>query len=226
MCRSAAALVAILALFGCGDDIQLRDPPKSEEAEKTLGAGGQARGNPHARKGNPHAAPFAGNPHAKGGTEAPATHGKADGGVTKDPFLDPEDRKQKKAMAQRSAAPSIPPDHVWYSGRVTLDPSVKLPDRYTVFVSAGYPPKGRPPVLSRLYRKPKFPFDFELLQKNQAFGNAKMDTPLVLYLTLSESGSIPMGPPPPGFGVYWKSPLSAPHAPETTGLELLLKPRK
>ena len=159
-------------------------------------------------------------------------------GVTRNPYTkryfrsaadyfrsEAEDQGKNRMMGSGEGA-KVAKDHLWYSGRITVDPSVKLPAKYTIYVSAGYPPKGRPPVLSRRYDMPSFPLDFELRQEHQAFGNAKMDTPLVLYLTMSESGVIPMGPPPPGFGEYWKSPLSAAHAPESKGLSLVLKPRK
>ncbi|MAG59011.1 MAG: hypothetical protein CMJ83_22210 [Planctomycetes bacterium] len=114
---------------------------------------------------------------------------------------------------------TVPKDKVWFTGRVELDPSIKLPKTYAIFVSAGMPPKGRPPVLSRIIRdQPKFPLEFVLTQGDMAFGETKIDRPLVLYVILSESGVVLAKQ-----GLYIKTAMHGPFDPESKDVVLKLK---
>lgn len=114
---------------------------------------------------------------------------------------------------------------VFYRGVVNIDPAIKLPSTYALFISAGFPPRGRPPVLSiKLSDAPKFPVSFELSSKDIAFGSTVVDPelPLVLYMSLSESGMVAMPGQTPR-GLYINSPVSEPIKPGTMDVALTLK---
>ena len=156
-------LLVVLGLFACGDDIQFADPPVGEaETTGELPAG-------HPPLPTPEAVPS----HGQGGEGA-------------DPFADPSEA----STPLRDNTPDPRADEVVYRGEVRLAEGFQLPPTYTVYVSAGRPPNGRPPVLSRRYDKPTFPLTFELRRRDLAFGDTEVTGPLCLYLILSEKGPV------------------------------------
>lgn len=196
-----AAVLGMAALFSCcGDDIQFSAPPDK---------GSTAAANPHQHLPAGHP-PMSG---AGSGEAAPAPAGGHGG----DPFADPKDAG--KDVRGDGGAPALDPEKVYFTGRVELSPDFKLPPTYAIFVNAGHPPQGSPPVLShRFPDQPKFPLAFELRGKDIAFGDTKVDAPLVLYVILSESGFIERR------GVYVKKVHPEPRAPGTQDIVLTLSP--
>ena len=191
------ALIGLsLCLSACGDDVQFADPP---ERDTTASAPGHIPGH--------------GGPSSKPPTPKPA--GSPSG--EEDPFGDAE-------VTSPSANASSGDATVFYRGEISVDPAIKLPDTYCLFVSAGFPPRGRPPVLSiKVDGAPKFPVSFELTKRDIAFGSTHVDPdkPLVLYVTLSESGMIPM-PGQPSKGAYIRGSVSDPHKPGKMDVQLRL----
>lgn len=201
MPRRTAACVAILiaGLAACGDKVQFAEPP-----------GGDAAGAPPAGSPRFHgAAPEGG----AGGSRPVESHG-----AGADPFAEAE-------VGEAMPAPGVPSMDVFFRGRIELDPSIQLPGRYAVFVSAGFPPRGRPPVLSkRIDGTPPFPLEFTLTPADIAFGSTSVDPerPLVLYATISESGVVVM-PGQTARGFYLNSPPSEPCKPGAEDAVILMK---
>lgn len=193
-----AALIGLLpCLFtACRDDIQFSAPPPKAPAS---GRGKLPAGHPPLDSSESQAS-------------------KAGGGAAEeDPFADPADAH--KPVTSGVATSQVDPNRVFFRGRVEVDPSLKLPATYAIFVCAGNPPRGSPPVLSKLYAgAPKFPFDFELRGKDLAFGDTAIDAPMVLYLIVSEKGYVLAQE-----GLYFKTPPSEPIALDATGIVLTLK---
>jgi hypothetical protein len=197
-----AVLVFAAVLASCGDDIQKVAPPKRDAAERPNPHGQLPPGHPP-MDGQPQQPP---NPHAPRGSDG------------SDPFADAADAG--KSIRGADSGPANDPEKVFYSGRVELDPSIKLPATYAVFVNAGLPPRGSPPVLSKKFAdQPKFPLNFELRGKDMAFGDTKITGPLILYVILSESGVIEVGPQQ----LYVKTLLPEPQAPGSSNLVLTVK---
>jgi len=194
MCTRVVLLASmVMVLAGCGDDVQYASPPERETSSREAGL---PANHP----------PLSGSPTR---TETPASHG-----TQPDPFAPAE------VSGDPGGAQDKPPaDKVWFKGRIEVDPSFELSARYTIYVNAGLPPKGRPPVLSRRYAgEPKFPFDFELRQQDVAFGATKVDRPLVLYVIISESGYVMAQT-----GLYVKTTMYGPFDPESEDVVLTLK---
>jgi hypothetical protein len=152
-------------------------------------------------------------PPPKVGTEDVGTHR-----TMRSPFDEAE-------INDTSTGSNIGEEVVFFRGVVSVDPSIELPPTYALFLSAGFPPKGRPPVLSkRIADAPALPFHFELTSKDIAFGSTEVDTerPLVLYVTISESGKVSMGGSNPP-GLYLNSPVSEPIKPGAMDVVLNLR---
>lgn len=145
--------------------------------------------------------------HAGETAEEHAAHAAAD------PFADPADAN---AAAPATAAPSA--DQVYFSGRVELAPGFTPPATCTIYVMAGPPPKGRPPLLSRRYDKPTFPFEFTLAQSDIPFKDSKVEGLQVLSVILSEKGPVMATE-----GVYLRCPLETPQTAGATGIVLTIR---
>lgn len=141
-------LLLVVALTGCGDDVQFAEPPQRDVA-----SGHGAPGIPHAPR-QPAADPFAAADVSAG-------------------------NKQEAGD----------PGEVVYAGTVTLADGVSLPSPLWIWVSAGHAPTGRPPVLTKLYENPAFPFTFELRRRDTAFPGAAVpdDADLVLYVSVGKN---------------------------------------
>lgn len=154
-------LVSIAVLASCGDDIQFADPP--------------VRDDPHA--GHDHG-PNLPPGHPPASSKKIPTHG---GTVDEnDPFKDADVGEQQTAGD---------PTEVLYSGTLTLPEGYVLPDPAFVWVSAGHPPRGRPPVLTKLYTGPTFPLAFELKRGDVAFPGASVPATadLVIYVSVGKN---------------------------------------
>ncbi|MSR75585.1 MAG: hypothetical protein EXS14_08990 [Planctomycetes bacterium] len=137
-----------------------------------------------------------------------------------DPFADAADAHaadQPAANTEGGAATSADAKP-FFSGRVELAAGFTLPATYTVYVMAGPPPKGRPPLLSRRYDKPSFPLDFTLEQGDIPFKDSKVEGPQVLSVILSERGPVMATD-----GVYLRCPLAAAQAVGATGIVLTIR---
>ncbi len=136
---------------------------------------------------------------------------------TSDPFA--EEGEPAKPEPTPAATTADDGEKLWYSGKIELDPSTVLPPTWTLFISAGYPPEGRPPVLSIPMKGPlEFPLSFELRGKNKAFPDAKVDRPLVLYAILSEKGYVLAKE-----GVYFRTAATSTLPLETKDAVIVLK---
>lgn len=123
--------------------------------------------------GLPPGHPTAGNPHASPGDGQQGTT---------NPF-DPAD------VGPGNTEEAGDPNEVLYAGTVTLVDGVLLPDPAWIWVSAGHPPMGRPPVLTKLHENPSFPLTFELKRRDTAFPGAAVPktADLVLYVSVGKS---------------------------------------
>jgi hypothetical protein len=195
---SVVGLALCATLIACGDSIQKDVELPSEKAAARQQNEGLPPGHP----------PLGGEKIDTHGGQDPQPQGHGH-----DPF------GAADVPPSSGAAGAVAADKVWFKGRVELDPSMKLPATYTIYVNAGLPPQGRPPVLSkRIAGEPKFPLDFELQQKDVAFGATAVDRPLVLYVILSESGFVMANE-----GVYIKTAMEGPFDPEDKNVVLTLK---
>ncbi len=200
-------LLAVLAgvVASCGDSIQYAEPPARAAA-----ANDPHSENPHGPAGQPGMPaghpPVAGTPAPAGGTPPAA------GGA--DPFEEAADAH--KPVSESGA--TIDPQKLFYRGRVEIDPAFVPPSSFAIYVCAGLPPKGSPPAFSKRFDKPSFPLDFELLGKDLAFGDTKVDEPLVLYLIFSEAGYVMAKT-----GIYFKTPAGAPIPIGSSDVVLTLK---
>ncbi len=172
-----AALLFILSLAACGDDIQLASPPVAEKAERP-----------------------AGHP-AHPGHEA----------EEQDPFAD-------GAAPATTATEAAAAEETYFSGEVRLAEGMQLPATYTIYLMAGPPPTGRPPLLSRRYDKPSFPFTFNLGSGDIPFKDSKVAGPQVLSVIISEKGPVMATE-----GIYKRCTLEAAQAPGSKGITLELK---
>ena len=112
----------------------------------------------------------------------PNPHAPADQPAAADPF-DPAD------VGSGSTEEAGDPNEVVYTGTVTLGDGVVLPDPAWMWISAGHPPTGRPPVLTKLHANLTFPLTFELKRRDTAFPGAAVPktADLVLYVSVGKS---------------------------------------
>jgi hypothetical protein len=88
------------------------------------------------------------------------------------------------------AAPAADPARLVFSGEIALDPGVKVGDQFVVYLAAVYAPTEKAPVYTKRYETPKFPFRFELTEKDQGFGGTQSDRPLYLRAMISDTGDV------------------------------------
>jgi hypothetical protein len=185
MIRTLLLLVSLSFVAACGDQVQKAKPP-----EKPASPGGPHGGNPHG--GNPHAGnPHAGDPHAPNPHgEMPPGHPPVDrGGASRpaggDPFA--EGGGEKPAMAPSQAAD---PERVVFAGEIALDPAVTVGENFVVFIVAVNSPQERFPVYTKRFPNPKFPFKFEMQEKDQPGNPSQSSRPLYIRAMISDSGDV------------------------------------
>jgi hypothetical protein len=155
---------AILAVFvlgvagACGDQVQKAKPPEKPGTDL------------------PANHPEIGHGGAHGGATRPA------GGGHGDPFAD---SSGKPAMAPAQAAD---PERVVYAGELSIDPTVPLGEKYTIYITTVYSAQENAPVLIKRYDTPKFPFQFEIREKDVGMGARQSDRPLYLRAMISDTG--------------------------------------
>lgn len=164
-----ASLLLLLATIGitlgaCGDDIQFADPPRKEDPHAGHNHGGLPAGHVPIEPGQ--ASPGRIKTHSNEGDEG-------------DPFAD----------AEVTPSAQGDPNELLYSGTITLPEGVTLPDPAWVWVSAGFPPRGRPPVLTKLFTNPTWPLSFELRRGDVAFPGASVPAKadLVIYVSVGKN---------------------------------------
>jgi hypothetical protein len=86
------------------------------------------------------------------------------------------------------AAKPSDPERVVVAGEISIDPAVKLGEQYTVYITTTYGQKERAPVLLKRYEAPKFPFQFEIREKDVGMGNRGSDRPLWVHAMISDTG--------------------------------------
>jgi len=160
MGRVSLILLSACVLWSCGDAVKVAEPPTREKKPMVNPDAG-----PHGHAG--HSAPEGTTPHAQ---------------PSHDPFA-------AAPVSSADAKPAGDPEEVVYSGTVTLAEGVTLPDPCWLWVSAGNPPQGRPPVVTKLYESPEFPLTFELKRKDTAFPGASVPekADLVLYASVAKN---------------------------------------
>jgi hypothetical protein len=152
------------------------------------------------------------SPPARAAQSAPMGHAAAPSEAAEaDPFAE-------ETPAAPSSTAVAPADETYFSGEVRLAAGLQLPPTYTIYVMAGPPPAGRPPLLSRRYDKPSFPFTFSLGSADIPFKDSKVAGPQVLSVIISEKGPVMATD-----GLYKRAPLDTPQAPGTSGITLELK---
>lgn len=151
--------VLVLVLPSCGDQVQKAKPPAESAPQVTL----------------PPDHPTIG--------QGAATHPSRP--IELDPFADPV--KQPARQAMNAAAPSQP-ERVVFAGEVSIDPAVQVGEKFTVFITAVYAKEERAPVLIKRFDSPKFPFPFEIQEKDVGMGARKSDKPLYLRAMISDTG--------------------------------------
>jgi hypothetical protein len=152
------------------------------------------------------------SPPAAEAQAAPMGHDAAPrGSAQEDPFA------EESPVAPSSTA-VVPANETYFSGEVRLAAGLQLPPTYTIYVMAGPPPAGRPPLLSKRYDKPSFPFTFSLGSADIPFKDSKVAGPQVLSVIISEKGPVMATE-----GLYKRTPLDTPQAPGTSGITLELK---
>lgn len=144
---------------------------------------------------------------------APAAHPPHPGhnAAEEDPFAD--DGAPAGAASEAAVA-----EETYFSGEVRLAEGLQLPATYTVYLMAGPPPSGRPPLLSRRYDKPSFPFTFSLGSGDIPFKDSKVAGAQVLSVIISEKGPVMATE-----GLYKRCTLEAAQAPGSKGITLELK---
>jgi hypothetical protein len=129
-----------------------------------------------------------------------------------DPFND-SGSPDKPAMGKASPAD---PERIVYSGEIAIDPSVPLPAQYVVYLVTIYDPKERVGVLIRRFETPKFPFAFELREKDAIMGSRSSDKPLYLRAMISDTGDVMKS--------RNKTTSDQAYAPFTKDIKLTIKP--
>ncbi|HYC76062.1 MAG TPA: hypothetical protein VEI02_00410 [Planctomycetota bacterium] len=158
-----AFLTAVAAsTSGCGDAVQLAPPP-----QRTPATGGLPPGHPPTTSPRPMSQPATPiDPH--GSVGAP------------DPFAEEGGPKVE--------TPAADPSAVVLGGEIRLDPAIRLPSKFVLFVSA-LTPGVRMPVLVKRYETPTFPLKFELTGKDN-MGGAALVGPFQVRASLSETGDV------------------------------------
>lgn len=177
-------LCSALVLTACGDDVQFAEPPKRDAAPTRM---------PHA---HPH--PGGGHPESQGGS----------GGATEgDPFNPAE-------VSGGNTGETGDPTELLYSGEVVVTEGLELPNPSWIWISAGHPPSGRPPVLTKLYENPTFPFKFELRRRDTAFPGAAVPkaADLVLYASVGKNRFVE--------GIVLKAPPTGVHSMGTKDIKI------
>jgi hypothetical protein len=127
-------------------------------------------------------------PERPGATGMPAGHpelGGADPHAAADPFAD--SAHGQPAMA---AGKSDDPERVVLAGEIAVDPAVTVGASYVVYVLGVYGREEKAPVLVKKYDSPKFPFRFELKEKDSGMGARQSDRPLYLRAMISDTGDV------------------------------------
>lgn len=159
---SVVALVLLATLSACSDQVQKTKPPAGAvKPDATM-----PPGHPPI---DPHGDLMAGH----GGASKPA----------RDPFAEAH-----AGGAGMGAKQIEEPERVVISGEISIDPSVPLGDKYVVYVTTVYGPTERAPVLIKRFDTPKFPFQFELREKDVGMGARQSDKPLYLRAMISDTG--------------------------------------
>ena len=150
-------------------------------------------------------------PQAKASGEI-ATHGESD------PFAVPGGESASSQPSSRPAAPGSDKPHL--SGTISLDPSVKLPKNYVLYILSGF--KGsRAPLAVTRHVSPKFPFNYKLTGEHQRMGGDPTNSqPVELRAILSESGDIMKH----GDGLFLRCVSEKTYAPGSAGVNLTIKP--
>jgi hypothetical protein len=159
-----AVLIAIGFLAACGDQVQKAKPP-----EKPAATTGMPPGHPPLPSDHP--------------TIGHGAASRAHGG---DPFA--EGHGTTPAMGE---APAGDPERVIVSGEIALDPAVKVGEQYVVYVATVFSPQERAPVYTKKYDSPKFPFRFEIKEKDKgAAAGTVSDRPLYVRAMISDTGDV------------------------------------
>jgi hypothetical protein len=175
-----------VALASCGDQVQKAKPPE--------------------RPASPHGGLPAGHPEIGRQAPPPSPHAGAD------PFAE----TQPGGKPAMEGGKIEDPDRVVYSGRISIDPSVELGASYTVYVLTVNERTERIPVLVRRYETPKFPFEFELRERDSGMGPRTSERPLYLRAQISDTGDVMKS--------RNRTTSEQPYAPFATGIELTIKP--
>jgi hypothetical protein len=161
-------LVSLSLVIACGDQVQKAKPPEKQAAPSGH--------DPHAP--NPHGEMPPGHP--------PIDRGAASRPAGGDPFAE-GGGGEKPAMAPSQAAD---PERVVFAGEIALDPAVTVGERYVVFIVAVNSPQERFPVFTKRFDTPKFPFQFQIQEKDQPGNPSQSNRPLYIRAMISDTGDV------------------------------------
>jgi hypothetical protein len=151
-------LVVLVLAPACGDQVQKAKPPE-KPAATAMPAGHPAIPPDHPTIGHGTATRPTADPFAEGGTTKPAM-----------------------------GAASVDPEKLVMAGEISLDPGVTVGQQYTIYVATIFDPKERAPVYIKKYESPKFPFKFEIKEKDAGMGASQSDRPLYVRAMISDTG--------------------------------------
>jgi len=77
-----------------------------------------------------------------------------------------------------------------FAGEIALDPAVTVGANYVVFIVAVNDPKERFPVYTKRFENPKFPFQFQIQEKDQPGNPSQSSRPLYIRAMISDTGDV------------------------------------
>jgi hypothetical protein len=155
-------------------------------------------------------------PPEKPAAEMPAGHPDIGHGASRPSGGDPFSEGSEAGKPAMSAAKAADPERVVYAGEIAVDPAVPLGEKYTVYVTTVYSPQERAPVLLKRFDNPKFPFRFELREKDTGMGARQSDKPLYVRAMISDTGE--------AMKSRNRTVSDQAYAPYTTDIKLTIKP--